>query len=336
MDSTARSEPTRGLHLAEAIRSAREQHRAGAGAVVDVLLRTPGLDAAVLQQLLPQQAGVGVLFVAGAAQPDFEKLERNTARQWRCVLLRTGIELLLAAEDPWDEALLQRVARLVGEQPTPVAVTRALLLAVLGDAGPTLQEPGVANDRVSAAGPIVSFVDQALHAGFEAGASDVHFECDRTGVSAKHRLDGVMASFSRLPGLQQSQEVISRIKVLAQLDITERRLPQDGRFRFDFGGVQIDLRVSIMPSVHGEDAVLRLLDKAQLRTPSSAVSFATWLACPVACSWSRAQRAVGRPPLFTPRFPRSTPAWKRSSRSRTRLSTNCRAFFRFLSMSAKG
>jgi general secretion pathway protein E len=108
-------------------------------------------------------------------------------------------------------------------------------------------------------------VDQALRAAFDNGASDVHFECDRGGVSAKQRLDGVLTPFARLDGAQRAQETISRIKVLAKLDITERRLPQDGRFRFDFGAAQVDLRVSIMPSVHGEDAVLRLLDKARLR-----------------------------------------------------------------------
>jgi general secretion pathway protein E len=116
-----------------------------------------------------------------------------------------------------------------------------------------------------AEGPIVAFVDHALKAAFRLGASDVHFECDRSGVNVKHRLDGVMVPFAAMEGAQPAQEVVSRIKVLAQLDITERRLPQDGRIRFRFDASEIDLRVSIMPSVHGEDAVLRLLDKSQLR-----------------------------------------------------------------------
>jgi general secretion pathway protein E len=81
-----------------------------------------------------------------------------------------------------------------------------------------------------------------------------------------------MVRYARMADVQRAEEVISRIKVLAQLDITERRTPQDGRFRFDVGAGQIDLRVSIMPSVHGEDAVLRLLDKAQLRSRDDSVS----------------------------------------------------------------
>lgn len=119
---------------------------------------------------------------------------------------------------------------------------------------------------------VVSFVNQALHAAFVAGASDVHFEYSRSGLTVKLRQDGVMTYHSSIAGAHRAEEVISRIKVLAQLDITERRVPQDGRFRFRFAGGELDLRVSIMPSVFGEDAVLRLLDKAQLRTTEAAVS----------------------------------------------------------------
>ncbi|WP_241516943.1 GspE/PulE family protein [Roseateles puraquae] len=119
---------------------------------------------------------------------------------------------------------------------------------------------------------VVTFVNQALHSAFVAGASDVHFEYSRSGMTVKLRQDGVMTYHSSISGMQRAEEVISRIKVLAQLDITERRVPQDGRFRFRFAGGELDLRVSIMPSVFGEDAVLRLLDKAQLRSTDVAVS----------------------------------------------------------------
>jgi general secretion pathway protein E len=88
----------------------------------------------------------------------------------------------------------------------------------------------------------------------------------------KLRQDGVLSRYARMDDVQRAEEVISRIKVLAQLDITERRTPQDGRFRFELGPRSVDLRVSIMPSVFGEDAVLRLLDKAQLRSRDEAVS----------------------------------------------------------------
>lgn len=119
---------------------------------------------------------------------------------------------------------------------------------------------------------VVRFVEDALTKAYDDGASDVHFESSRRGVGLKFRLDGVMASGSSLAGVELAEQVVSRIKVMSQLDITERRRPQDGRIHWRHPqGAVIDLRVSIMPSIHGEDAVLRLLDKAQLRESDDAM-----------------------------------------------------------------
>ncbi len=268
-----------GGDLRALLRAARAQHRAGAGAVLDILLR--GVDEpSTLVAALASRAGVSVMLEAGDAAPEFGAWSAASAKQWRCVVVRAQDgELLVAAEDPWDEAVLQRVARAFPGGLPAAAVTRACIDNWLSGtqtpaavAEPARSQAEVttggsapARGAATAEGPIVAFVDHALKAAFRLGASDVHFECDRTSVSVKHRLDGVMVPFARMDGAQAAQEAISRIKVLAQLDITERRLPQDGRFRFHLGTSDIDMRVSIMPSVHGEDAVLRLLDKAQLR-----------------------------------------------------------------------
>ncbi|MBL8339739.1 MAG: type II/IV secretion system protein [Rhodoferax sp.] len=264
--------------LADAIRLAREQHRAGGEAVLDLLLRLPGARAEDVAAGLRAQAGVEVVLRADEAIPDFEALDMATAREWRCVVVRQLAGPLpharvVAAEDPWDDALVQRVMRRLGMQLELAATTRAVLSTWVG-AAPRSGEPGdgLTAAAASAAGPIVGFVDHALRAAYELGASDVHFECDRRGVTVKLRQDGVLVTHARMEGSQRAQEAISRLKVMAQLDITERRLPQDGRFRFDFGSAGIDLRVSIMPSVHGEDAVLRLLDKARLRSAQQALS----------------------------------------------------------------
>ena len=263
-----------GDDLRAALRTARNQHRAGAGAVLDILLRGVADPAAVAADLAAR-AGVAVLLEPSDAVPDFASWKAASAKQWRCVVVRAHDgRRLIAAEDPWDETLLLRVARAVPGGLPPAAVRRASLDAWLAAADAPAAagtrraaEPGASGAAGAAGGegPIVAFVDQALKAAFRLGASDVHFECDRSSVGVKHRLDGVMVPFASMDGAQAAQEVISRIKVLAQLDITERRLPQDGRFRFRFAAGDVDLRVSIMPSVHGEDAVLRLLDKAQLR-----------------------------------------------------------------------
>ena len=262
------------LSLREAIQSARQQYRVGSDAVLDVLMRSSGLDTAALARRLVTEAGVAVLPSAAGERPDFTKIDLATSRAWRCaVVARDGSHLLLAAEDPWDDLLIQRASRRLGVQAMPAAVTRQTLDRLLGDDAPNSAAAVPKHDALARAdGPIVAFVDAAIRTAFRTGASDIHFECDRAGVTVKHRLDGVMSRFARLDGALPAQEVISRIKVLAQLDITERRLPQDGRFRFAWDAQSIDLRVSIMPSVFGEDAVLRLLDKAQLRSRSAAVS----------------------------------------------------------------
>jgi general secretion pathway protein E len=112
------------------------------------------------------------------------------------------------------------------------------------------------------ANQVVRFVDEAIEVAWLQGCSDIHFESHRTGLVLKFRQDGVMQAGGQLAGVQEAAEVISRIKVMAQLDITERRKPQDGRIHWAVRS--LDIRVSVMPSLFGEDVVLRLLDKSQL------------------------------------------------------------------------
>jgi len=115
---------------------------------------------------------------------------------------------------------------------------------------------------VSEAGsPAVKLVNSTLYDALKAGASDIHLESTATGLSVKYRVDGVLDHAATVGGVELAEHIVSRLKVLAELDIAERRIPQDGSFRVESGGREIDLRVSIMPSIHGEDAVIRILDK---------------------------------------------------------------------------
>ena len=261
--------------LQQALVSARQLHASGAGTVLDVLLRSAGLSAAELTLQLSQGFGVGAVWAAQDAQPDFSAIDLPAARRLGCVplCLPGHAELCLGLADPWDEPAVRLASVALGRIPELVALPQQLLQAWLGpDAGQGNTLAATQTPTLQAAGPVVDFVDGAVRAAFHAGASDVHFECDRGGVTVKLRQDGVMVRFARMADPIRAEEVVSRIKVLAQLDITERRTPQDGRFRLAIGADSIDLRVSIMPSVHGEDAVLRLLDKAQLRAQQQAVS----------------------------------------------------------------
>ena len=112
-----------------------------------------------------------------------------------------------------------------------------------------------------ASSPAVKLVNSTIYDAVKAGASDVHFESTGTGITIKYRIDGVLDSVAQINGVVLAEQVISRLKVMAELDIAERRTPQDGSFRVEVAGRDIDLRVSIMPSIHGEDAVVRILDK---------------------------------------------------------------------------
>ncbi|HWM42781.1 MAG TPA: GspE/PulE family protein [Burkholderiales bacterium] len=116
---------------------------------------------------------------------------------------------------------------------------------------------------------VVQLVSSTLYDALKAGASDVHLESTASGLTIKYRVDGVLTSAETMPGTELAEQVISRIKVMSELDIAERRVPQDGRFKAHHKngaevGRDIDFRVSVMPSVFGEDAVLRILDRRAL------------------------------------------------------------------------
>ncbi|MGU9858246.1 GspE/PulE family protein [Pseudomonas sp. LF245] len=111
--------------------------------------------------------------------------------------------------------------------------------------------------------PVVRLVNSMLFDALQSRASDIHVETTPAGLVIKYRIDGVLQQMGQASGLDMAEQVLSRIKVLSELDIGERRVPQDGRFKMKIQGREVDFRVSIMPSIHGEDAVLRILDKSQ-------------------------------------------------------------------------
>src|SRR3981189_1698382 len=118
--------------------------------------------------------------------------------------------------------------------------------------------------RDSTASPVVRLVETIIFTALERRASDIHIEARDSEVAVKYRIDGVLQHAMQPIAKEWHSTVLSRIKVLSELDIAERRVPQDGRFRVKYKGRFIDLRVSIMPASHGEDAVLRVLDKETL------------------------------------------------------------------------
>ncbi len=222
-----------------------------------------------------------------AMTPAFDLLPFAEARQRHCLAMRDhfGELFLVATHDnapallTWADARLQQPFSLAfatvedidallarhGEGMLAMASVEGDLATGEGTQGGDGDIESLQLETIqSASSPIVRLTNSTLYDAYRAGASDIHLESTGEGMTVKYRLDGVLSRIADPAGVQTAEQVISRIKVMAQLDISERRVPQDGRFRILINGREVDFRVSIMPSIHGEDAVLRILDKSAL------------------------------------------------------------------------
>src|ERR1700736_138199 len=185
------------------------------------------------------------------------------------VLLSDELPLLLGKKLAIKVATAHQISDLLKrtEQSQRVLeqATEAFTLQVSKDEGES--DETISGDRLTrdtAVSPVVRLVETIIFTALERRASDIHIEARDAEVAVKYRIDGVLQHAMQPIAKEWHSTVISRIKVLSDLDIAERRVPQDGRFRVKYKGRFIDLRVSIMPASHGEDAVLRVLDKETL------------------------------------------------------------------------
>ncbi len=215
-------------------------------------------------------------------EPDFSVLPPAEATRRHCVVVHEGDHLLAIFTDPFDSALRGWLeVRIAGpiewalacrEEVASLVARRAEGLRAIDAALPDTQRGAQAEhvenlSYVSISedsSPVVRLVHSTVYDALRAGASDIHLETTASGLVVRYRLDGVLASIATVPSVEVSEQVISRIKVMSELDIAERRVPQDGRFKIAINGRPIDFRVSIIPSIFGEDAVLRILDKQAL------------------------------------------------------------------------
>jgi type IV pilus assembly protein PilB len=185
------------------------------------------------------------------------------------VLLSDELPLLLGKKLAIKVATLHQISDLLKrtEQSQRVLeqATEAFTLQVSKDDEES--DETISGDRLTrdtTVSPVVRLVETVIFTALERRASDIHIEARDAEVAVKYRIDGVLQHAMQPIAKEWHSTVISRIKVLSDLDIAERRVPQDGRFRVKYKGRFIDLRVSIMPASHGEDAVLRVLDKETL------------------------------------------------------------------------
>jgi type II secretory ATPase GspE/PulE/Tfp pilus assembly ATPase PilB-like protein len=198
---------------------------------------------------------------------------------------RDGQTLLIAVSDPSD---LQTIDEVGVQLNTPIRVCVGTASAiqsilkksessqrVLEEATEGFQTQIIREDETgeenltvekltSDASPVIRLVDSMVFSALQRRASDIHIETQDDAVAVKCRIDGVLQPLMKSIDKRHHSTIISRIKVMAELDIAEKRVPQDGRFKLRVRGKTIDFRVSIMPSVHGEDAVIRILDKESI------------------------------------------------------------------------
>ena len=215
--------------------------------------------------------------------PLFDKIDFPESLQRNVLAARASegpVRLVLV--DPFDGANEAWALRRIGEKAEVYVAHRADLAAYLAQQEERLRAmqdivgemgAGASVERVDEISlsrisedesPIVRLVNSTIYDALKLQASDIHLECDAGTLGIKYRIDGVLAHIGQLSGAEVAEQVISRIKVMAELDIAERRIPQDGRFKVRVAGRDIDFRVSIMPNIFGEDAVLRLLDRRAL------------------------------------------------------------------------
>ena len=198
---------------------------------------------------------------------------------------REGDTLVIVVSDPTDVPKLDELALLLG---SPIKVTVGTASAiesilkksegsqrVLDEATESFELQVLHEDEqgdesltverlTSGLSPIIRLVDSMIYTAIQRRASDIHVETQEEAVHVKYRIDGVLQSAMRPLDRQFHSPILSRIKVMAELDIAEKRVPQDGRFKVKMPEKTVDFRVSIMPSVHGEDAVIRILDKQSI------------------------------------------------------------------------
>ncbi len=220
------------------------------------LFRTVPVDLMFRYHFVPLQAHNGTLEIALSDPRQIVSIDELA------VLLSKKLKIKVATYSQITDLLkkTEQSQRVLEE------VTEGFTLDVVGDeenADENLSIDRLTSDEGNIA-PVIKLVDTTIFNALERRASDIHIETRDQELVIKYRIDGVLQYAMSPIAKEWYSAVISRIKVMSELDIAERRVPQDGRFRVRYKGRLIDFRVSIMPTIHGEDAVLRVLDKESM------------------------------------------------------------------------
>jgi type IV pilus assembly protein PilB len=265
LDAQRREGGLLGQHLVAA-------HACSAADVVAALAEQAGLAAVDLRTVTPEPAAV-------------ERVDGTTAHAYGILPLRlTGTTLQVALADPLNTAVLEDLAFGTGLEVTAVLADaetlRAMILRTYGEeqslreAIDAAARSGVGDDpqQAASAAPVVRLLNSILHRAIRDRASDVHFEVFEGSFRIRYRVDGALYEVESPPA-HLAPALISRIKVLSELDIAETKVPQDGRIALSIDGRPVDLRVATLPGISGEGAVLRVLDRSAVNLELGVLGF---------------------------------------------------------------
>jgi type IV pilus assembly protein PilB len=278
------------------------EHKRAGTAVIQILQDFGIMDLDTILQIEANHLGVPVIALKDVDfTPDLlRNIPANTARMYRCIpVAQFDSSLQVAFEDPLNPARVDEVGFTVRKEIQPVIADPAEIeklierhygqddsenvseiLKQLGDDGEMAREAEAAAETDDAAAladladaaPIVRFVNLVIMQAVQDRASDIHFEPFETEFRIRYRVDGALYEMSP-PPKHLAIPVVSRIKVMSNLNISERRIPQDGRIAYNLGNKPIDLRVSTLPTQFGESVVLRVLDRSSVNLELESLGF---------------------------------------------------------------
>lgn len=279
----------RGLLDAQQLEQARNGNGDGIG-LVDAAVEMGYVNEAQALQAVGEEVGLEFIDLA-TIDPDLQLLERFPSklihRQYLFPIREDHGQLVVATPNPFDLYPIDEAAAATGLSVMPVLASRfeieKLIKRHLGVGSETvdslmeaadddgiellddIETDGSELSEMAQEASVIRLVNEILLEAIELRASDVHIESQEAGLSIRYRVDGILQSQPIPPEIHRFEAaIVSRLKIMSRLNIAEKRLPQDGRMKLRVSGREVDVRVSVIPMIHGESLVLRILDKGAM------------------------------------------------------------------------
>ncbi|MFW5432774.1 MAG: GspE/PulE family protein [Methylophilaceae bacterium] len=283
------------IHLinSELIQQAAQKASQQGRRAIELLEELSGMDSLRFTEQLAQSYHYALIQLSEMMQlaPAFEHISFSESLQRECILLKDSEQLIFVFADTFNQSVISwatehiaapytvrlahydDIAAYLAQHEDITRTVDAAISNVDTGAGEEVPLEELSLNMIEGdISPVIKLVRSTLFDALKADASDIHLETQPQGLAIKYRLDGVLTQMGMVGEVNLAEQVISRIKVISELDITEQRVPQDGRFRAVYRGRDVDFRVSVMPSIHGEDVVIRVLDKQTLADQAKGLS----------------------------------------------------------------